>query len=102
MKRVISIITLLILTVPALAFAQEATAHAGSLGGGIGAGLAIGLAAFGGALGQGKAISASLDSIGRNPSAAGTLFTPMILGLVFVETLVIFSFVIALQLVGKA
>jgi F-type H+-transporting ATPase subunit c len=100
MKRLISLATLLILTVPALAFAEEGGAH-GMTVTGIGAGLAIGLAALGGGLGQGKAVSAALESIGRNPSASGSLFTPMLLGLVFVETLVIFSFVIALKLAGK-
>ncbi|HMO01698.1 MAG TPA: ATP synthase F0 subunit C [Oligoflexia bacterium] len=64
----------------------------------IGAGLAIGLAALGCGLAQGKAVASALDSIGRNPSASGQLFIPMILGLVFMETLVIFSFVIAYYL----
>ena len=69
---------------------------------GIGAGLAIGAAALGGGLGQGKAVSAALEAVGRNPSASGKVLTPMVLGLVFIETLVIFSFVIAFFLQGKA
>lgn len=64
------------------------------------AGLTIGLAAFGGALGQGKAISAGLDAIGRNPAAQGKLFVPMLIGLAFVESLVIIAFVIAIKLFG--
>jgi F-type H+-transporting ATPase subunit c len=67
----------------------------------IAAGLAIGLAVVGGALGQGKAISASLDSIGRNPAAAGKLLTPMLLGLALVESLVILAFVIAYLLYSQ-
>jgi len=67
----------------------------------VGAGIAIGLAALGGTLGQGKAASAALESIGRNPSAAGKLFTPMILGLALIESLVILSFVIAYGAIGK-
>ena len=88
---------------PALGFAEEhgAAASAASSLLPLGAGLAIGLAALGGTLGQGKAISSALDSIGRNPSASGSLFTPMLIGLVFVESLVIFSFVIAYLLTGK-
>ena len=66
----------------------------------VGAGLAIGLAALGGTMGQGKAVSAALDSIGRNPSASGKIFVPMILGLALVESLVILSFVIANKLAG--
>lgn len=88
-------IALAVALVATPAFAQDA-AHGGSLYGPIGAALAIGLAAIGGALGQGRAASAALESIGRNPSAAGKLLVPMVLSLVFVETLVIFAFVIAL------
>ena len=55
--------------------------------------IALGLAAVGGALGQGKAISAALEGIARNPSAQDKIFTPMILGLAFIESLVIFTLV---------
>ena len=55
--------------------------------------LALGLAAIGGALGQGRAISAALEGIARNPSAQDKIFTPMILGLAFIESLVIFTLV---------
>ncbi|MBX7142813.1 MAG: ATP synthase F0 subunit C, partial [Oligoflexia bacterium] len=47
-----------------------------------------------------KAISAALESIGRNPAAQGKLFVPMLIGLAFVESLVIIAFVIAIKLVG--
>ena len=55
--------------------------------------IALGLAALGGGLGQGKAISAALEGIARNPSAQDKIFTPMILGLAFIESLVIFTLV---------
>lgn len=61
-------------------------------------GLAIGLAAFGGALGQGRAAAAALEGIARNPSAADRIQTPMILGLVFIESLVIYGLVVAILL----
>lgn len=64
-------------------------------------GLAIGLAAFGGALAQGRAVTAALDSIGRNPGAAGKITTPMIIGLALIESLVIYALVIAIILSGK-
>ena len=64
------------------------------------AGLAIAIAALGGTLAQGRAGSAALESISRNPGAYGNLFTPMILVLVFIESLVIFSLLIALKLAG--
>lgn len=64
----------------------------------IGAALAIGLGVIGGTFGQAKAVTAALDSIGRNPAAAGKIFTPMVIGLALIESLVILSFVIAISL----
>ena len=84
-----------------LAFAQEA-AHAVTSGGSdkgliaIGGGLALGLAALGGGLGQAKAVSSALDGIARNPGADKKIFTPMIIGLAFIESLVIYALVIAI------
>ena len=65
------------------------------------AALGLGIAAFGGALGQGRAAAAALDGIARNPGAADKLFTPMILGLALIESLVIYSLLIAFLLNGK-
>ncbi len=67
----------------------------------LGAGLAIGLAALGGGLGQARAAAQALDSIGRNPGAYDKLFTPMILGLALIESLVIYALIIAFLLLGK-
>jgi F-type H+-transporting ATPase subunit c len=67
----------------------------------VGAGLAIGIAAVGGALGQGRAATAALEGIARNPGAADKLFTPMILGLALIESLVIYALVIAFMILGK-
>lgn len=101
MKKHFYVTSLTILSILAGADVSFAAEASGSGALGIGAGIAIGIAALGGALGQGKAISAALDAIGRNPSASGKMLAPMVLGLVFVETLVIFSFVIAFFLQGK-
>mgnify|MGYP001269154605 FL=1 len=60
----------------------------------LGVSLGIGAAVLGGALGQARVAAAALESIGRNPSAAGALQTPMILGLAFVESLVLFAWVL--------
>ena len=64
-------------------------------------GLGIAIAAFGGALGQGRAAAAALEGIARNPGAAGPLFTPFILSLALIESLVIYSLVISFLLYGK-
>ncbi len=90
--------------VAASAFAQDAEHHALSSSGAgalFGAGLCIGIAAFGGALGQGKAAAAALEGIARNPGASGKIFTPMILGLALIESLVIYALIIAFQIAGK-
>jgi F-type H+-transporting ATPase subunit c len=87
-------ITLLLVSTPA--FAETG---AGDIA--IGAGLAIGIAATGGAIGQGRAAAAALEGIARNPQASGKIFTPMIIGLALIESLVIYALVIAFQLVGK-
>lgn len=100
MKRLFTIIALTIVALPA--FAQEGAANASNAGMlGLASALAIGVAAFGGALGQGKAAQAALDGIARNPAAQGKLFVPMIIGLALIESLVIYAFVIAFMLIGK-
>jgi len=64
-------------------------------------GLGIGIAAAGGAVGQGKALQGALDGIARNPGASGKVFTPMIIGLAMIESLVIYSLVVSLLLFFK-
>ncbi|TXD43502.1 ATP synthase F0 subunit C [Lujinxingia vulgaris] len=66
---------------------------------GAAAAFGVGLAALGGSLGQGRAASAALEGIARNPGAAGKLFTPLILGLALIESLVIYAFVISILMV---
>lgn len=82
----------------ASAFAEEATSGSSPLGP-IGAGLAIGSAVIGGALGQGRAVGAMLESFGRNPSVGGKLLAPMLIGMALIESLVILAFVVALRAV---
>lgn len=65
------------------------------------AGLGIGIASFGGALGQGRAAASALEGIARNPEAASKVMTPMIIALALIESLVIYSLVIAFLLQGK-
>lgn len=98
-KRVMMALALVL--VPGLAHAQAAEGTSGNALIGLAAGLVVGVAALGGTLAQGKAVSSTVEAIGRNPGASGKLFTPMILGLALIETLVIFSFVVAYLLIGK-
>jgi F-type H+-transporting ATPase subunit c len=106
MKKLVVVLLLLALAcvVAPAAFAQDAGAkveggHLALLG--IAAGIGMGLAAFGGALGQGRVASAACEGMARNPGAAGAIRAAMILGLVFVETLSLLTFVIAFVLYLK-
>ncbi len=62
------------------------------------AGFALGIAAGLAALGQGKAVSAAAEAIARNPGAAGDVRGALILGLVLIESLVIYVLLISLIL----
>lgn len=66
----------------------------------IAAALAIGIAALGGGIGQGRAVAAALEGICRNPNSSDKVFVPMLLGLAFIESLVIFALLIALGFSG--
>lgn len=73
-----------------LAFAEDAAA-AGSDWTRVAIALAIGLAVIAGTTSQARTASAALEGIARNPNAADKLFVPMILGLAFIESLVLFA-----------
>jgi F-type H+-transporting ATPase subunit c len=102
-----SLTTVVLLTVVSGVFGQEGAheaAASGSLGvglGALGAGLALGLAGLGAGIGQGRAVGSAMESIGRNPNSADRVFTPMIIGLAFMEALAIYALVIAFIFSGK-
>ncbi len=54
------------------------------------------LASIGGAFAQSKALSTSVENIGRNPAAADSIRGVLILGLVLIESLVIYVLLIDL------
>ena len=61
----------------------------------LGAGLAM-IGAFGPGIGIGLLVNGAMNGIGRNPDAAGTIQTNMILGIVFAEAIAIYALVVAL------
>ncbi|HEU4338850.1 MAG TPA: ATP synthase F0 subunit C [Planctomycetota bacterium] len=105
--KVFTVLTCLVLvaSMGGLAFAgNDAPAKAESSATNlVGFGLALGLAiaAFGGALGQGKAISTAVDAVARQPEAGGRIQTMMLIGVVFIETLVIYMLLICFMWGGK-
>lgn len=89
------------LLVSSVAFAQDVSnEYDASAYKALAAGLAIAIAAFGGALGQGRAAQAALEGIARNPSAADKMTTPLILSLALIESLVIYALLIAGGFIG--
>ncbi len=62
------------------------------------AGFALAIAAAFGALSQARGLSSAAEAIARNPSAANDIRGAMILGLVLIESLVIYVLLISLIL----
>ena len=96
-RIVFALTTTLFCAVPAFAQTPEQVpvVPVGGLGyiaAGVGFAIAAGLAA----LGQGRVAAAACEGAARNPNAYPRIQTAMILGLAFIETLVIFTFVIVL------
>ena len=79
--------TLMLVSIAAVAFAAD---------GGVTSG--FGLAAAGGSIGQGNAIKAACEGTARNPDASGKISQSLILGLAFIESLVIYALLVALIL----
>ncbi|MEK6774822.1 MAG: ATP synthase F0 subunit C [Bdellovibrionota bacterium] len=92
----------------ASAFAEEAAAPAATAaaaGGSTGmialaAAVAISIAVLGGTIGQGLAASAALEGVSRNPAATDKIFTPFILSLALIESLVILAFLVSFVKIG--
>lgn len=69
---------------------ESTVSAAKAIGGGIGFGLAAGLAG----IGQGLVGSRAAEGAARNPGAAGTVQTLMIIALALIESLVLFALLI--------
>jgi F-type H+-transporting ATPase subunit c len=61
-------------------------------------GFGVPIAVLSGAIGQGKAASAALEGIARQPEAAGKIQTAMIIGLALIESLVIYALLMCVLL----
>lgn len=86
----------------AAAAVGEAAALAADAGAGskaIAAAICVGVAAAAGALGMGFAIAKSSEGISRQPEAAGSIRTGLMLGLVFIETAIIYALIIAILII---
>ena len=78
------------LAMPAFAQGTEVANQWVPLAAGLGMALAAGLCG----LGQGKATASATEALARNPGARPGIFIFLILGLAFIESLALFTFVI--------
>ena len=62
-------------------------------------GIAIGLAAAGGAVGMGIAAGTSVEGIARQPEAESKIRTTLMLGLVFIETAIIYALLVVILII---
>ena len=95
-KIAIAGLSLIATSTPLIAESGEAYVKLGP----VAAAIAIGLGAFGAASAQGRAATAALEGIARNPSSRSEVFTPLILSLVFMELQALLCFVIAFLVMG--
>ena len=95
-KIVMFVFVMMMLMVVAMpAFAQTGAGAAGSTNWlAITSGFAIAIASGLAAQGQGKVASAACEALGRNPAARAGIQVALILGLAFIESLVLFALVI--------
>jgi len=63
--------------------------------------LSVGIAAVGSAFGLGKAVTAAMEAIGRQPEAAARIQTAMIIGCAFIEALTIYALLTVILLMGN-
>lgn len=64
-------------------------------------GFGLGFAAFGGALGIGKATAAAMEGTARQPEAANDIRTTLIIGSALMEALTIYALVASIMLLTK-
>ncbi len=91
MKYVFMTLAAMLLAAPAFA---QAAGGAISPWAPIGAGVGMGIAAGGCGIGQGRATASAAEALARNPGTRPAIFTFLILGLAFIESLTLFTFVI--------
>lgn len=83
----------------AVADAAEDTADGGISAKAIAAGLCVGIAGGAGAIAMGLAISKSAEGMARQPEASSQINGAMMLGLVFIETAIIYALIIAILII---
>ena len=65
----------------------------------IGSGIAIGIAACGGAIGMGIIGGKTVEGVARQPEVSGLIQTNFMLGLVFIETAIIYALLVVILII---
>ncbi len=98
MRKIVMLLFLLLIcsmfAMPALAQGGGATPASSPNWIAITSGFAIAIASGLAAQGQGRTASAACEALGRNPAARAGIQVALILGLAFIESLVLFALVI--------
>lgn len=63
--------------------------------------LSLGLAAFGSALGLGRAVASAMEATARQPEASGKILVNMMAGCALIEALTIYVLIVVFLLMGK-
>ncbi len=92
--KMIALVGVLLVIAAPQAFAADAATGGGTNWVAITSGFAMAFAAAFAALGQGRVASAACEGLARNPGAAAPIRLALILGLVFIETLALFTLLI--------
>ena len=110
-KRLLAVIMLMMFAMCTAAFADGETEVAGNEGDVVAvvdevaaakawsAGISIGIVAAAGAVAMAITIATAIKGIARQPEADGKIRTSMMLGLVFIETAIIYALIVAILIV---
>jgi F-type H+-transporting ATPase subunit c len=96
-----SVLALALLALPTLAQGAGDNAFTVNASKAIGAGIGFGIAAGFAGIGQGLVGRGATEGVARNPGAASTVQTIMIIALALIESLVLFALLIAFVVVGR-
>ncbi len=92
MKYKLTILALLLMATPMFAQAQGGTTTGGYM---LGPAFAMAIASGLCGLAQGKAVASAAEGIARNPGAGSQIQSLLLIGLAFIESLALFTFVLA-------
>ena len=94
------ILAFMFVSMNSFAYADDGTAaEAQGFDKGLASAIAIGLAALGGGVGMGIAAGHSAEGIARQPEAEGKIRSTFMLGLVFIETAIIYALLVVILII---